>query len=82
MDLAVMYFIVRYYRKTSAMSRGPPDAEIAVDVVIYVLVMWGAVALIAGEVTNTVQNLLLTQFLPATVVKMILRKGNRSGAAP
>ncbi len=82
MDLAVMYCIVHYYRKMLARSRAPPDAENAVNVVIYVLVMWGAVALMAGEVTNTVQNLLLTQLLPAIAVKMILRKGNRSGAAP
>jgi oligosaccharide repeat unit polymerase len=82
MNLVVMYFVVRYYRRMLEKSRAPPDAEIAINVVVYVLVMWSAVALMAGEVTNTVQNLLLTQFLPAIVVKTILKKRNGPGAVP
>jgi oligosaccharide repeat unit polymerase len=82
MNLVVMYFVVGYYRKILRQSRAPPDADIAIDVVIYVLVMWSAIALMAGEVTNTVQNLLLTQFLPAIVLKTILKKRNGPGAVP
>jgi len=82
MNLVVMYFVVRYYRRMLEKSRAPPDAKIAIDVVIYVLVMWSAVALMAGEVTNTVQNLLLTQFLPAIVLKTILKKRKGPGTVP
>ena len=81
-NLAVMYFVVRYYKRMLRSSRAPPDVQVAVDVVIYVLVMWSAVALMAGEVTNAVQNLLLGQLLPAIVVRAILKKGNRPKAVP
>ena len=72
-SLVIMYFVVRYYRRVLAMSRERLDAEMAIDVVIYILVMWSAVALMVAEITNTVQNLLFTQLLPALVFKLLLK---------
>ena len=77
-DLALMYFVVTYYRKILVKSRAPPDNGIAVDLVVYVLVMWAAVALMVGEVTSTVQNLVVTQLLPALVLKFVLQERRRA----
>jgi hypothetical protein len=65
-----------------ANSRAPPNSAAAIDVVIYILLMWSAVALLAGEVTNTVQNFLFTQLIPALVIKAILKKRNSSRIMP
>jgi oligosaccharide repeat unit polymerase len=73
-DLALMYFVVRYYRRILLKSLPPPDTGIAVDLVVYVLVMWAAVALMVGELTSTVQNLVVTQLLPAFVLKFVLQE--------
>ncbi len=72
LDLLLMYFVVRRYRTMLARLRAPPSAGTAIDVVIYVLFMWAAVALLAGEVTNTVQTLVVTQLAPAFVLRHIL----------
>lgn len=82
MNLVLMYCVVSSYKTMLAKSRAKPDVSIAIDLVIYVFFMWAAVALMAGEVTNTVQNLVFTQLLPALVLKIMLKNGNRLGAAP
>lgn len=82
MNLILMYFVVRRYKGMLASSRAPPDSAAAIDVVIYILVMWSVVALLAGEVTNTAQNFLFTQLIPALFIKAILRKRNSSRTMP
>lgn len=72
-NLVLMYFVVGYYKTTRARLRGQANVSTAVDVVIYVLAMWAAVALMVGEVTNTVQTFLLTQLAPALVIRALLK---------
>lgn len=76
MSLLLMYWVVGYYKRIQSKLRRRRDAGVAIDVVVYGLVMWAAVALMVGEVTNTVQNLVMTQLLPALVMKMVLIKRN------
>jgi oligosaccharide repeat unit polymerase len=73
-SLVLMWWVVRYYKRIRSKVAGGVDAGVAVDVVLYGLVMWAAVALMVGEVTNTVQILVLTQVLPALVMKAVLVK--------
>jgi hypothetical protein len=82
-DLVLMYLLVRFYRRMLAKLRERIDASVAIDLVVYLLVMWGVVALMVGEVTNTVQELMLTQILPALALKVILvRRGPRLQSVP
>jgi hypothetical protein len=82
-DLVLMYLLVRFYRRMLAKLRERIDASVAIDLVVYLLVMWGVVALMVGEVTNTVQELVLTQILPAFALKAILvRRGPRLHSVP
>jgi hypothetical protein len=82
-DLVLMYLLVRFYRRTLAKLRERIDAGVAIDLVVYLLVMWGVVALMVGEVTNTVQELALTQILPALALKAVLvRRGPRLQSVP
>lgn len=80
-SLGLMYLVVRHYKNIRAKLRAPPDPGLAVDVVIYVLVMWGVVGLMIAEVTSTVQVLVTTQLAPALILKMFLNKRNLPGAA-
>jgi hypothetical protein len=73
-SLLLMWCVVSYYKRTQSRVAGGIDAAVAIDVVLYGLVMWAAVALMVGEVTNTVQNLVMTQVLPALVLKYVLVK--------
>jgi hypothetical protein len=73
-SLALMWWVVRYYKQMQSRVAGGSDAGVAIEVVVYGLVMWAAVALMVGEVTNTVQTLVMTQILPALVMKAVLVK--------
>jgi hypothetical protein len=75
-NLVLMYLVASHYKNMLAKLRAPPDPGIAIDVVIYILVMWGAVGLMVGEVTSTVQTLVTTQLVPALVLKMFLHNKN------
>jgi oligosaccharide repeat unit polymerase len=77
-SLLLMYFVVSYYKKTLVKLRRAIDPGIAIDVVIYILVMWGMVGLMVGEITNTIQTLVTTQLIPALVFKMFLCKKHLS----
>jgi oligosaccharide repeat unit polymerase len=73
-SLVLMWWVVRYYKRIQSRVARGIDAGVAIDVVLYGLVMWAAVALMVGEVTNTVQILVMTQVLPALVMKAVLVK--------
>jgi len=73
-SIVLMWWVVRYYQRIQSRAAGCIDAGVAIDTVLYGLVMWAAVALMVGEVTNTVQNLVMTQVLPALVMKFVLVK--------
>ena len=79
-SLLLMLWVVRYYKRIQSRVAGGIDAGVAIDVILYGLVMWAAVALMVGEVTNTVQTLVMTQLLPALAMKFVLVK--RAGSLP
>ncbi|HEX3848254.1 MAG TPA: O-antigen polymerase [Steroidobacteraceae bacterium] len=78
----LMYLTIAYYRRTMAKLRGPVDARTAMDVVVYVYVLWAVVGLMVGEVTNTVQTLVTTQLIPALVLKALLTRRGGLPAPP
>lgn len=80
-SLVLMWWVVRYYKRIQSRVAAGVDAGVAIDVVLYGLVMWAAVALMVGEVTNTVQNLVMTQVLPALVMRAVLVKKRASRPA-
>jgi hypothetical protein len=71
---ALMYFVIDYYRRIVRLVRSTTGGATAIDLVVYVLVMWSIVALMVGEVTNVLLNLALTQVIPAAATKALLTK--------
>jgi hypothetical protein len=76
-DLCLMIGVVHLYKKMLSKPRAPPDPRTAIDVVIYVLIMWAVVALLVGEVTNSVQTLVFTQLLPVGAFRLVLTRPRR-----
>jgi len=66
---ALMYLLVRYYRRIVIWARAEGGPAGAVELLLYVCVMWAAVGLMIGEVTSTVLNLLTTKVLPLMLLK-------------
>lgn len=69
---AVMYFLVTYYRRVIMRMRATPGPAAAVDLALYVFVMWAVIALMTGEVTTTILGLLLTRLAPIALLKAVL----------
>ena len=68
---ALMYWVVRRYRLTLARLLATLSALTAVDFVTYLLIMWSVIALMTGEVTNVLLNLVLTQLIPLAVIRLL-----------
>lgn len=77
---ALMYVIVRYCRRISIWTPAGREPAAAIEVVLYVCVMWAVVALAIGEVTTTLLNLVTTKVLPLMLLKALL--GQRMRSAP
>jgi hypothetical protein len=75
---AMMYGLVAYYRRTQRRLRDAPGPGTAIDLVIYLFVMWSFVALMTGEVTNVLLNLVLTQVIPAAATKALLTRRRKA----
>jgi len=72
LHLALMWAVVEYRRSAVARLRQRMDGASAVNLVMYILVMWSVVALMIGEVTNVLLGLMLTQLVPAFAVKKMI----------
>jgi hypothetical protein len=68
---ALMYLLVRYYRRVVVWARAAGGAAAAVEVLLYVCVMWAVVGLMIAEVTTTVLNLITTKILPLLLLKAV-----------
>jgi hypothetical protein len=68
----LMYFVVVYYRRVIVWARGEGGPAGAIEVALYVCVMWAAVGLMVAEVTTTVQSLLMGRILPLLLLKAVL----------
>ena len=79
---SLMYFIVTYYRRVIRRVRSAPGAASAMDVVLYAFVLWAAVALMTGEVTNVLLSLALTRIVPIAVLKAALGFRRRISQLP
>jgi ACR3 family arsenite efflux pump ArsB len=71
----LMYVVIDRYRRTMARLRRRLDAEAALDFVVYLLIMWAVVALMTGEVTSVLLNLVLTQLVPVAAIRLFLTRG-------
>lgn len=74
---AMMHALVGYYRRTLRRLRDEPGPASAIDLVIYLCVLWSVVALMTGEVTNVLLNLVLTQIVPALAARAWLTRRRR-----
>jgi len=70
---ALLYFVVRRYRRTQLRLRHAPGAVASIDFVTYLLWMWAVVALMTGEVTNVILTTVLTGLLPAHVARFLIK---------
>lgn len=68
---AMLYGVVRSYRRVVPRPGQSVSAAHAARFVVYLFVMWSVVALMTGEVTNVLLNLVLTQILPLTLIRRI-----------
>jgi hypothetical protein len=75
----MMLMVVGRYRRRALHARGTRSPAVALDIVAYVCIMWAVVGLMAGEVTNVLLNLALTQLVPIAGVRILL---TRRGTAP
>jgi hypothetical protein len=72
LHVALMWYVVERHRASIARLRRRLDGASAVDLVLYVVVMWSIVALMIGEVTNVLLGLMLTQVIPAFAIKKMI----------
>ncbi len=81
--LWMMIMVISRYRRRALHTRGTPHPAIALDVVAYVCVMWAIVGLMAGEFTNVLVNLALTQLIPIAGIRILLtrRRGDQPSLA-
>lgn len=77
----MMLMVVSRYRRRALHARGTPHPSVALDVVAYVCIMWAVVGLMAGEVTNVLVNLALTQLIPLAGIRVLLTR-RRDSATP
>jgi hypothetical protein len=68
----LMYLLIAYYRRKVVWARTVGGPEGAVELTIYVCVMWAVVGLMIAEVTTTVQSLVTAKILPLLVLKAVL----------
>ena len=72
--LLMVFLLARYYDAMLRLLSAPRSVKVATGVVLYVSVMWSAAGLLSGEVTNVVQNLVLTQLAPVLVMRKLLAR--------
>lgn len=79
----IMLLLDRAYCRLLRNPRRHRDEVFAVDVVIYLHVLWSAVGLVVGELTNVVLGLVLNSLLPLFVIRfwMVARRRNEAPAA-
>jgi hypothetical protein len=67
----LLYLLVRYYRRVIPWARVEGGAAGAIEILIYLCVMWALVGLMIAEVTSTLQNLITTKVLPLLLLKAV-----------
>lgn len=70
----ILAILNRLYRNYLAQAISRSSQLAAVDVVIFIHVVWNAMALIPGEVTNVAMNFLLFQLLPLLAIRLALKR--------
>jgi hypothetical protein len=80
---ALMCAVVRYYRRIVIWARRARGPVAALELVLYVSVMWAVVGLMIGELTTTLLGLLATKLLPLLMLRVIMRRSlaSRQGRA-
>lgn len=79
------YLLFRHYRWMLYRVRGPRTVDLALDVVVYVYVLWAIVALMVGEVTNVIVGLMLTRLAPVMALRLAVRlrpRGQAQASSP
>jgi hypothetical protein len=68
----LMYGVVRYYRRVVPWARAERGAAAAIEILVYVCVMWAVVGLMVAEVTTTVVSTVTMRILPLLMLKAVL----------
>jgi hypothetical protein len=66
---AIMYLVVRYYRRVVVRARATGGSGAAFEILLYVSLMWAMVGLMVAEVTTTVVTLVTIRVLPLLLLK-------------
>lgn len=69
---AIILFVLRLYRRVIRAPRRSSDIRYALDVALYVHLLWASVGLMIGEVTNVVLGFVLNQLAPLLVLRFII----------
>jgi hypothetical protein len=69
---ALMFLVIRYYRRTVVWARATGGATAALELLLYVCVVWAVVGLMIAEVTTSVQALVMTRIVPLLVLRVVL----------
>jgi len=77
----IQHGLIRWYSRLLRNPARRRDRLFAVDVVIYIHVVWAAVALMVGEFTNIGLGFVLTQLIPLFALRIALRIIPEPGAA-
>lgn len=72
----LMFMINRYYYRTIAKTSRELSAAASVDLVIYAHILLAFVALMIGEVTNVVLNLIVSQLIPLWAMRYYLKRSS------
>lgn len=76
----LMLLVVRYYRRIVVWARATGGWVAALDLLLYVCVVWAVVGLMIAEVTTSVLGLVTTRIVPLLLLKVVL--GQQVGLQP
>lgn len=74
--LTLMFLIDRYYYRILTKASRDMSPALTVDLVIYAHILLTFVALMIGEVTNVVLNLILSQLIPLWAMRYYLKRSS------
>ena len=69
---ALMFFVCKGYRRTIRRIRTRVFPSDAVNIVIYLCIMWAVIGLMVGEVTNVLLLVFLTKLIPLAAIKWLV----------
>lgn len=73
---AILIGLIFYYRRIRRELLGVLTPVMTIDVVLYLIVAWALVALMVGETTNVIVNLVFSQLLPIWLIRLYVARAS------